>query len=260
MGVMKDTIIELDNVCFSYQEKPVLENVSLDIKSGSFLAVIGPNGAGKTTMLKLILGLLKPSSGKISIFGESPEHLGDYRHLLAYVPQILSIDLKFPISVEEAVIMGRYGRIGMLKRPSKHDKEIVIQMMEKVGIKDVAKRPISRLSGGQLQRVLLARALANEPEILFLDEPTSGVDASTTFNLYELLRELHKNNLTILMVSHDIGVVASFVDGVACLNRRLIVHGKPEEVLGGEELEQMYGCDAVFFHHGKIPHMVVDHR
>jgi zinc transport system ATP-binding protein len=253
-------VIEVQQVNFVFQDKPVLENVTMTVKTGAFLAIIGPNGAGKTTLLRIILGLLKPTTGTVRVFGKDTHDLGDYRHRIAYVPQLLSADLRFPVSVEEVVLMGRYGRMGFGKGPSKKDRELCRDMMVKVGIESLSRRPLSRLSGGQLQRVLLARALANEPELLILDEPTSGVDQTTTFNLYEMLRELHKEKITILMVSHDVGVVANFVDGVACLNRKLIVHGKPSEVLTSVELEQMYGCEAVFLHHCRIPQLIVEDR
>lgn len=251
-------VIELNDVSVAYQEKIVLEHVTMEIKTGTFMAIIGPNGAGKSTLLKVILGLVKPSFGSVRVFGQSTISVRSYRQRIGYVPQLLSMDLKFPINVKDAVIMGRYGRLGLFRRPTSSDKRIAHDMMEKVGITDLMKRPLARLSGGQLQRVLLARALANEPELLLLDEPTSGVDSTTTFSLYELLKELQREKITILLVSHDIGVVASFVDGVACLNRRLIIHGKPSEILRGKELEQMYGCHAMFFHHGELPHMVVE--
>jgi len=253
-----NNVIELRDISVVFREKPVLEQISMDIRTGSFLAIIGPNGSGKTTLLRVILGLIRPSSGTVKVYGKPPGSLGEEKHKLGYVPQLLEVDLKFPLTVEEAVLMGRYGRIGLGRRPGPKDLEISAIMMERVGIAHLKKRAISRLSGGQLQRVLLARALANEPELLILDEPTSGVDQTTTFNLYEMLKELHREKITILMVSHDVGVVASFVDAVACLNRKLVVHGKPSEVLRSEELEQMYGCEAVFFHHGRIPHMVVE--
>ena len=251
-------IIELDHVTVTFQDLLALDDVSLTVPAGSFLAVIGPNGAGKTTLLQVILGLIRPVRGNVKIFGKGPAELGGERRRVGYVPQIMSVDLNFPVSVGEVVLMGRYGRIGLLRRPSAVDRAAALQAMKRVGIADLADRPIRRLSGGQRQRAFLARALANEPDLLLLDEPTTGVDAASSESLYELLRLLHADGITMLVVSHDVGVVASYVEGVVCINRRLVVHGRPEEVLGSEELAKMYGCDAVFFHHGHAPHLVVE--
>jgi zinc transport system ATP-binding protein len=255
---IQNPIIQLDRVQVIFQELLVLEDVSLSVSPGEFLAVIGPNGAGKTTLLRVILGLVRPASGEVRVFGKAPWELNGERRRIGYVPQILSVDLNFPVRASEVVLMGRYGRIGLLHRPSADDRAVARQAMERVGIADLAHRPIARLSGGQRQRVFLARALANEPDLLLLNEPTTGVDVAATESLYELLRGLHEDGITILVVSHDVGVVASYVDGVACVNRRLVAHGRPDEVLGSEELAQMYGCDAMFFHHGQAPHVVVE--
>jgi zinc transport system ATP-binding protein len=251
-------IIQLDHVTVTFQDVLVLDEVSLTVPPGSFLALLGPNGAGKTTLLRVILGLVRPITGTVRVFGKQPWELDGERRRIGYVPQVLSVDVNFPVRADEVVLMGRYGRIGMLHRPSLEDRAAADRAMERVGIADLAGRPIARLSGGQRQRVFLARALANEPDLLLLDEPTTGVDVAAGESLYELLRQLHQAGMTILVVSHDVGVVASYVDSVACMNRRLVAHGRPAEVLGSEELAQMYGCDAVFFHHGRVPHLVVE--
>jgi len=257
MSDMRPPIIELDHVTVTLQDLLVLEDVTLQVTPGDFLAIIGPNGAGKTTLLKVILGLLRPASGTVRVFGRAPWKLNGERQRIGYVPQVFSVDLSFPVRASEVILMGRYGRMGLFRTPSPADRAAVHRAMERVGITELADRPIARLSGGQRQRVFLARALANEPELLLLDEPTTGVDMTSTEGLYELLRTLHESGMTILIVSHDVGVVASYVDGVACVNRRLVAHGRPTEVLGSQELAQMYGCDAMFFHHGRAPHMVV---
>ena len=254
----KSPIIELDHVNVAYQELLVLDDVSLHVASGSFLAIIGPNGAGKTTLLQVILGLVRPASGSVRIFGKPPAELDGERRRIGYVPQIMSVDVNFPISVREVVLMGRYGRMGLFRRPTRADQSAAAQALERVGIVNLADRPIRRLSGGQRQRVFLARALANEPDLLLLDEPTTGVDAASSEGLYELLRVLHASGITMLVVSHDVGVVATYVEGVVCINRRLVAHGRPAEVLGSDELSKMYGCDAMFFHHGRVPHLVVE--
>jgi zinc transport system ATP-binding protein len=251
-------IIELEHVTVTFQDLLALDDVSLTVPSGSFLALIGPNGAGKTTLLQVILGLIRPAKGSVRIFGKSRADLDGERRRIGYVPQIMSVDLNFPISVGEVVLMGRYGRIGLLRRPSAADRAAALDAMRRVGIADLAERPIRRLSGGQRQRVFLARALANQPDLLLLDEPTTGVDAVSSESLYELLRTLHADGITMLVVSHDVGVVASYVEGVVCINRRVVAHGRPAEVLGSDELAKMYGCDAMFFHHGHVPHLVVE--
>ena len=251
-------IIELEHVSVAFQDVLVLDDVSLHVPVGASLAVIGPNGAGKTTLLQVILGMVRPVSGSVRIFGRAPWELGAERRKIGYVPQVMSVDLTFPISAQEVVLMGRYGRMGLGRRPSAPDRAVVQLALERVGIADLADRPIARLSGGQRQRVFLARALANEPELLLLDEPTTGVDVASSESLYELLRDLYTAGMTMLLVSHDVGVVASYVQGVVCINRKVVVHGRPEEVLGSDELAQMYGCAAMFFHHGHVPHLVVE--
>jgi ABC-type Mn2+/Zn2+ transport system ATPase subunit len=252
------SVFELDRVWVAFQDVTVLEDISLSVPAGAFLAIIGPNGAGKTTLLRVILGLVRPASGTVRVFGRAPWELGGERRRIAYVPQVLTVDLNFPVRAAEVVLMGRYGRIGLVRRPGPDDRAAALAAMERVGIADLAGRPLARLSGGQRQRVFLARALANEPDLLLLDEPTTGVDVAATESLYELLRGFHEAGMTILVVSHDVGVVAAYVDGVACVNRRLVAHGRPEEVLASDALVQMYGCEAMYFHHGRVPHMVVE--
>ncbi|RKY83651.1 hypothetical protein DRQ09_09750 [candidate division KSB1 bacterium] len=254
---MKNKIIELKGVYVYYQDLLALENVNLEISEGEFHSIIGPNGAGKTTLLKLIIGLIKPTKGTIKVFGKNPWKLGKERKKIGYVPQIMSVDINFPVNVMEVVLMGRYAQIGLFKPPGKIDKELALKAMEKVGIADLYSRSLSKLSGGQRQRVFLARALSNEPEILILDEPTTGVDTATTESFYELLQDLRKDGMTIVIVSHDIGVVAAYVDRIACLNKKLVAHGRPEEVLKEPKLEEMYGCEAILLLHHNIPHIAV---
>ncbi|MBQ7525768.1 MAG: metal ABC transporter ATP-binding protein [Abditibacteriota bacterium] len=223
----------------------VLDNVSLTVKQGEFTAVIGPNGAGKTTLLRAVLGLITPTSGSVEVFGGSPESA---LSKIGYVPQTMTIDRTFPISVYETVLMGTFARLGVGRRPGKREREDALKALETAGIADLKDRPIGNLSGGQRQRVFIARALVNKPELLILDEPMTGVDAATTENLYTLLKSLRSEGVTIIMVSHDVGVVASFVDKIACLNKTLISHCLPHEI-GRDHLEQMYGCDASYLHH-----------
>jgi zinc transport system ATP-binding protein len=153
--------------------------------------------------------------------------------------------------------MGRYGTLGLGRRPRGEDRRAALEALELVGIRDLAGKLIGELSGGQRQRAFVARALAAKPKLLLLDEPTTGVDPAASESFYELLRKIQETGVTVLMVTHDVGVVSRYVDKVACINRRLVVHGRPEEVVTSEALAEMYGCAALFFHHGRIPHMVV---
>ena len=254
---MTTPVVDLQDVTVAFDGQVVLERVSLQVEPGCFVAIIGPNGAGKTTLLRVILGLVKPVSGTVRVFGKPPDALGEERARIGYVPQVLSVDLKFPISAGEVVLMGSYGRLGLLRRPSRAHVAQARQAMARVGVQELWDTPFGALSGGQRQRVLLARALVNNPDLLILDEPTTGVDVVATDALYTLLRTFHEQGMTILVVSHDVGVVASFVDTIACINRRLVAHGRPSEVLGSDQLAQMYGCDVALFTHGRVPHIVV---
>jgi ABC-type Mn2+/Zn2+ transport system ATPase subunit len=250
-------MIELEHVTVRYQDLVALEEVTFRVAAGEFVALIGPNGSGKTTLVKTILGLVKPACGAVRLFGKPPEQLDGEWKRVGYVPQLAQIDARFPIRVLDVVLMGRYGRLGLIRRPGPGDREAARRALEQVGMADLAGRPIGRLSGGQRQRVLVARALANEPELLLLDEPTTGVDVGTSEGLFDLLNVLHHQGMTILVVSHDVGVVAQHVDQVACINRRLVAHGRPEEVLSGEVVACMYGPQAALVGHGQVPHIVV---
>src|SRR3990172_6156610 len=252
----EESAIELEHVYVAYGEQLVLEDVSLQVGRGEFVGILGPNGAGKSTLFKVILGLVKPVRGAVRIFGKLQGSNGSIP--IGYVPQLAQIDPSFPVRVRDVVMMGRYGRIGLVRRPSREDREAVRRALQRVEMLDLAHRQIGQLSGGQRQRVLVARALALEPRILLLDEPTSSMDVSVAEGFYEFLNELHHSiDLTILLVSHDVTVVSQYTDQVACLNRHLMVHGKPGEVMDQVALECMYGQGAIFFAHGDVPHMVV---
>ncbi len=250
-------VVELEQVTVTFGDHVALENVSLEVTPGQFVAILGPNGAGKTTLLRVILGLIRPTEGRVRVFGRNPIQLGKERTRIGYVPQLSQVDLRFPVSAWDVVLMGRYGRIGLGRRPTSEDRRAVQEAMERVGVWPLRDQPFGKLSGGQRQRVLLARALVNYPELLLLDEPTAGVDVSATNTVYALLRRLHQMGITIVVVSHDVGVVASYADTIACINKRLVAHGRPQEVLSSAELTAMYGCDVAFFHHGRTPHIVV---
>ena len=250
-------LAELQRVTVRYQALVALEEVSLQILPGEFLAVIGPNGAGKTTLVKTILGLIEPTEGVVRLFSKPLQEVGKDLARVGYVPQAAQIDPRFPIRVFDVVLMGRYGQMGLIRRPGARDRQAARAALERVGLGDLLARPIGQLSGGQRQRVLVARALATEPELLILDEPTAGVDVGTTEGLFELLDELHRGGTTVIVVSHDVGVVAQHVSQVACVNRRLVVHGRPAEVLHPDVLECMYGRGGALVGHGEFPHIVV---
>lgn len=251
-------IIDVENLTILRNDLVVLDSISLTVNKGEFTAIVGPNGSGKTTLVKAILGLLRPDQGCVKLFGVPVDQLGDARSRLGYVPQIFDIDLNFPITVFEAVLMGTYGRLGLARRPGRLEREATLAALEKVGVADLKDRPIARLSSGQRQRVFVARALANDPELLVLDEPTTGVDVATTGSLYTILKQLKADGVTIVLVSHDIGVVASFVDTVACLNTSLVAHCRPDEEACTVALSDMYGSHVAFLHHGESPHIVVE--
>jgi zinc transport system ATP-binding protein len=235
-------VIEAEGVTFAYEERPVVEDVSLAVEEGEFVGLIGPNGSGKTTLLKLVLGLQRPDSGTVRLFGEPTDEFVDGERL-GYVSQkSTEADRAMPITVREVVTMGRYPHAG-LRRLREEDREIVESALDRVGISDLADRRINRLSGGQKQRAYIARALASEADLLALDEPTVGVDADSRDRFYDLLNELNGRGITIVLIEHDIGVVTEHVDTVVCINRELLHHGSPETFAGSDALARAYGLD-----------------
>lgn len=250
---MSAPVVCLDGVGFSFRGQPVLEDVSLRIEAGEYLAILGPNGGGKTTLLKLMLGLLEPERGSVSVLGGRPSRAwGD----VGYVPQRFAFDLEFPIRVLDVVLMGRLRARRLWRRFSSEDRDLAARSLETVGMRDLAHRPIGRLSGGELQRVLIARALAVRPKLLLLDEPTASLDERIGRSLWELFEELTRE-MTVVLVSHDIGAISQYVRAVACLNRRLHYH--PSKELTREMLEATYGCPIDLLAHGH-PHRVLgDH-
>ncbi|MCF8010226.1 MAG: ABC transporter ATP-binding protein [Clostridiales bacterium] len=211
-------ILRLKNICVQYNNATVLENINLSVYKTDFLGVIGPNGGGKTTLLKVMLGLIRPTTGKVEFLGNNPDK--KQKHM-GYVPQNFYFDRTFPISVRDVVLMGRLARGGLLKKFNDNDKKIVDNALEKVGIYTIKDRQIGQLSGGQIQRVLIARALATEPQILFFDEPTSNIDRRNLKLICSLLKIINKN-IPIVIVSHDIEYISTFVNKIACLNKRLL--------------------------------------
>ena len=235
---MPPNAIEVHDLCVAYDQKPVLWDIDLTVNTGSLTAIVGPNGAGKSTLLKAAMGLLRPSSGYVSISGSNSKRA---TRSIGYVPQRESVDWDFPISVEEVVLMGRYGQLGLFRRPSKKDRDIVAECLEKVQMTQFAKRQISQLSGGQQQRIFIARALAQQPEIYLMDEPFAGIDATTENTIVEILRDLQKNGKTIVAVHHDLQTIPVYFDSVILLNLRLIAYGKISEVFTATNLQKTFG-------------------
>ncbi|MFP7497542.1 manganese ABC transporter ATP-binding protein MntB [Bacillus subtilis] len=235
--------VELDNVTVAYHKKPVLQDISLQVPEGLLIGIIGPNGAGKSTLIKTILGLVPRASGDISIYGKDYK---DQRTRIGYVPQRGSVDWDFPTSALDVVLMGRYGRIGLLKRPKKADVEMAKAALAKVGMLDYAKRQISQLSGGQQQRVFLARALCQNADIYFMDEPFAGVDAATERAIMTLLAELKEKGKTVLVVHHDLQTAEDYFDWILLLHLRKIAFGPAENVFTIENLQKTYGGRLTF--------------
>jgi len=230
--------VQIENLSVYYGQTPALTKVSLEVEQGEYLGLLGPNGGGKSTLLKTILGLVPVSSGTVRVFGDKPSKV---RSHIGYVPQFASIDRSFPITVLEVVLTGRLRRgISPFFRYSGRDREIAEELLERVGLKELKSRRISELSGGQFQKMLIARALAVQPSLLLLDEPTASVDAASREQIYDLLEELSRS-MTIILVTHDLLTVSSKVHRLACLNGSLLYHGEPK--LSQKLLSSLYGCD-----------------
>lgn len=233
--------VEIKGLQYRIGNKEILRDIDLSLEEGRFLGIVGPNGGGKTTLLKIILGILKPSSGTVKIKGGSTLE-AIKKGLFGYLPQSLKIDLNFPARAIDIVITGLYGKIGYMKFPSKEDRQKAMEALRTMGMEDLAFEIFGNLSAGQQQRVLAARALVGNPEILVLDEPSTGIDVVGQEDFYHLLKGLQKRlKLTIIMVSHDIGALTGYVDEVACLNRTLHYHGSPVHALSEEVLSRLYG-------------------
>ncbi|MBT8347358.1 MAG: ABC transporter ATP-binding protein [Desulfofustis sp.] len=234
---MRNIVAEINDLCFSYSGKEVLHNIDLVVNHGDFIAVVGPNGGGKTTLLKLIVGLLKPTRGKVRLAGGKAPKKGVE---IGYVPQQIDHNLSFPATALDVVMMGKHvPEQRLMFNRSRKDRKDGLAALEKMGIAEFADRKISDLSGGQRQRVLIARALVTEPELLVLDEPTASIDSRGQTQFYQLLQGLNKE-LTILMVSHDLLSVSAYAKSVACVNRRLHYHQAFET--SGELLDAVYSC------------------
>ena len=250
---MKDTVIDLKNVSADYENVRAIENISLQVKEGEFLGIIGPNGGGKSTLIKVILGLHKPIKGTVKVMDKNI-YKTDEKPSIGYVPQASTFDRRFPISVMDVVLMARLGNnFSFFKKYSSEDKNIALNILKELELSDFRKRQIGQLSGGQLQRVLIARALAVQPQIILLDEPTASVDSSSRSLIFEILKELNKK-MTVIVVTHDLEAVSSYFKSLACMNFSLHYHGDPK--LTQEAIDKTYGCPVDLIAHG-IPHRIL---
>lgn len=248
---MNRPIIQLTGISAAYDRKTVLEQINLTVYEYDFLGVIGPNGGGKTTLMKVILGLLKPSAGEVYFFQEGkkvPEIS------MGYLPQYNSIDKKFPISVYEVVLSGLNKQKSLFRPFTKEQHEQVRRIISRMGLEGLEERPIGQLSGGQLQRALLGRALVSDPQVIILDEPNTYIDKRFEAKLYALLEEINRER-AIILVSHDIGSVLQNVKSIACVNGTLDYH--PDTEIPTEWIEEHFGCPIDLLGHGNLPHRVL---
>jgi manganese/zinc/iron transport system ATP- binding protein len=236
---MNKPAVEIRDLMAGYAGKPVLWGINADIPSRQLTCIIGPNGAGKSTLLKAILNLVDHQARILKILGKSLEEV---RHKISYVPQRETVDWDFPATAYDVVLMGRYAKMGLFSRPSKADKFLALEALEKVGMHNFADRQIRQLSGGQQQRVFLARSLAQQAELYFLDEPFAGVDAATEKTILGLLQEMTREGKTIIAVHHDLNSAGTYFNHALLLNMRLIAQGPIEEVLSSQNLQATYGA------------------
>ena len=231
------SIIKVEDLTVAYEDKPVLWDIELEVKKGVLMAVVGPDGAGKSTLIKTMLDLIKPITGEVRFYGEKYSKVRDR---IAYVPQRGSVDWDFPTTVFDVVEMGRYGKVGWLKRVGKIDKEKTREAIKMVEMEEFSDRQISQLSGGQQQRVFLARALVQEADIYFMDEPFQGVDNKTEKSIIKILKKLRDENKTVIVVHHDLQTVKEYFDYVTFINVSVVASGPVEEIFTPENIEKTY--------------------
>jgi len=251
----KVPIFDVKNLCFSVRGQKILEDISFEIFNGEYIAIIGPNGGGKTTLIRMLLGLEKPTSGTIRIFGKRVKDFKEW-YKIGYVPQRAAhVDANFPATVEDIVKMGRIAKRKLFATMTKEDKQAVYDAMQKMDILNLKDKMVGTLSGGQRQRVMIARALASAPKILILDEPNTGVDVKSQQRFYRLLGELNKREgITILFITHDIGVIADDIGRLFTINQKATICNDPKKVLSCEDMSALYGIEAHLLHNHRHEH------
>lgn len=243
-------IIRIKNISFSFGTQKILRDISFNVHRGDYLGIIGPNGGGKTTLVKIILGLLKPFEGTVEMYGEDIRKFKNWQKI-GYIPQkAINFDANFPATVREVVSMGLFAKKGLLRFLNAGDQQKVTQALKLVEMEKYAKRLIGDLSGGEQQRVFIAKALVTEPSLLILDEPTAGIDIKAQEKFYTLLKDLNKKlHITLIMISHEIDVIAHEATEFACINETLFYHGPPKEFIKEDFLSKLYGKGVRFLLH-----------
>ena len=242
--MQSNPVVEIKNINVTLGKNRVLEDITLFIAPGEMVGIIGPNGAGKTTLMRVLLGLLKPTSGQVKLFGTDLDKIGKKRDLVGYMPQRPIFSRHFPLSCLDVVAMGSFTATAMGKPFISVQREKARWCLEKVGLLSLENKPFTELSGGQQQRIFLARALVKEPLLLLLDEPNTGLDLPTQNNFFALLKELQAvYGLTVIIVSHDLLMISRFADRLICINRTMHIHGAPLDVLESSDLEKVYRCE-----------------
>jgi zinc/manganese transport system ATP-binding protein/zinc transport system ATP-binding protein len=235
--------VQLRGVRCGYDDKVVFDGMDLEIPRGLYTGIVGPSGSGKTTLLKVILGVVPTAAGDVIVAGQRIN--GDTARGVGYVPQLETVNWNFPVTAEQVVLMGRHRQMGWLPWPSREDRRVALDLLEHLGIRQYANRQIRALSGGEQQRVFLARALVSRPEILILDEPTSGVDLKTQHHILHLLSQLNREGVTIILTTHDLNSVARHLPWVICFNRTIVAQGDPQEVFTSATLSRTYNSEMV---------------
>lgn len=243
-------VIQLNSVSYRYGERNAVQNIDLTVREGEFLGIIGPNGGGKSTTLKLMLGLLRPTQGVVSLFGQPLSQFKDWNKIGYISQKASSFNARFPATVAEVVETGLVGQKGIWWRKRAENRRRVLEALHLVGMSEVKDRRIGDLSGGQQQRVFIARAIVKQPQLLILDEPVEGVDTEAQAQFYDLLEKLNtEHGFTMVMVSHDIGTISKKVEKLACINTTLHYHGEPAEFLQVSDLSNVYGHEVSLVHH-----------